>query len=54
MKGKITFNKNGNGSSNAKLIIPKAFIELIEITEDNREVEITFKNGKLIIEKLNN
>lgn len=53
MKGRVTFNKNGNGSSNAKLIIPKVLIELMKITEEEREVEITYEDGKIIIEKAN-
>ena len=52
MKGKITFNKSGSGSVNAKLLIPKALIELMKFTEDDREVEIAFEDGKLIIEKV--
>lgn len=51
MKGKITFNKSGSGSKSARLTIPAVLIELIKITEEEREVEITFDNGKLIIEK---
>lgn len=51
MKGTVTFNKTGNGSINAKLIIPKAFIEIMKITEDDRIVNITFKDKKIIIEK---
>ncbi|WP_143314462.1 PemI [Clostridium sp. HBUAS56017] len=51
MKGKITFNKSGSGNKTARLIIPVAYIELMEVTEDEREVNITYENGKLIIEK---
>jgi antitoxin component of MazEF toxin-antitoxin module len=51
MKGKITFNKSGSGNKTARLIIPVAYIELMELTEDEREVNITYENGKLIIEK---
>lgn len=51
MKGKITFNKSGSGSKSARLTIPTVLIELMKITEEEREVEITFKDGKLIVEK---
>lgn len=51
MKGKITFNTSGEGSKSGRLTIPVAFLEIMQITEDSREVEITFKDGKLIIEK---
>lgn len=52
MKGKITFNKSGSGSVNAKLLIPKAFIELMKITENDREVDITYEDNKLIVKKV--
>lgn len=51
MKGKITFNKSGSGNKTARLIIPVAFMQLMELTEDEREVNISYENGKLIIEK---
>lgn len=51
MKGKVTFDKSGSGSKSAQLTIPAMLIELMNITEEEREVEITFKDGKLIIEK---
>jgi antitoxin component of MazEF toxin-antitoxin module len=52
MKGKVTFNKSGSGSTSCRLTIPVAFVELLELTEDEREVEISFKDGKLIVEKV--
>ncbi|MPU14959.1 PemI [Acinetobacter baumannii] len=54
MIGKITFNKSGSGSKSGRLTIPTVFLELMKITEDDREVEINFKGGKLIIEKKTN
>lgn len=51
MKRKITFNKSGSGSKNGRLIIPVVLLELLGITEDDREVEIGFENGKITIEK---
>lgn len=52
MKGKVTFNKSGSGSTSCRLTIPAAFVEIMGITKDEREVEISFKDGKLIIEKV--
>ena len=44
--GTITFNKNG------KLIIPVSFLENMGINQDsNRQVKMTLKDGKIIIEK---
>ena len=54
MKGKITFNKSGSGSKSARLTIPAIIIELMKITEEEREVEITYEDGKIIIEKFKN
>lgn len=51
MKGKITFNKSGSGSKSGRLTIPSALLEILNITEDERDVEITFQDGKLVIEK---
>lgn len=51
MKGKITFNRSGNGSKSGRLTIPVAFLEALKLTESEREVNITLKDGKLIIEK---
>lgn len=51
MKGKITFNKSGSGSKSGRLTIPIAFLEALKITEEDRTVEITFENNKLIIKK---
>jgi antitoxin component of MazEF toxin-antitoxin module len=51
MKALINFNKSGSGNKTARLIIPVALLELMKLTEDEREVNITYENGKLIIEK---
>lgn len=51
MKGKITFNKSGSGSKSGRLTIPVAILELLKITEEEREVEIKFEDNKIIIEK---
>ena len=51
MKGKITFNKSGSGSKSGRLTIPVALLELLKITEEERDVEIKFEDNKIIIEK---
>ena len=51
MKRKVTFNKSGSGSINARLLIPMAYLEPLGINEDNREVEIKLEGNKLIITK---
>lgn len=52
MKAKVTFNKSGSGSKSGKVIIPVAFLEILNITEDDREVNITMEDNKIIIEKI--
>lgn len=51
MKGKITFNKSGSGSKSGKIVIPVAFLEILNINEENREVFITLENNTIIIKK---
>lgn len=53
MKGKITFNTSGSGSKSGRLTIPVALLEILGITEDDREVDIKLEDGKIIIERLN-
>lgn len=52
MKGKITFNTSGYGSKSGRLTIPVALLEIMGITEEERNVEMAFKDGKLIVEKI--
>lgn len=49
--GKITFNESGKGSLSGRLTIPVDLLKLMGIDKQNRDVEITFKDGKIIIEK---
>jgi hypothetical protein len=53
-EGTINFNKSGSGSVSGRLTIPKDFLQLLEITAQDRNVIIRFEDGKLIIEKDNN
>ena len=51
MRKTINFNKGGTGSYTGRIILPAPYLELMGISKDNPEVEITYKNGKIIIEK---
>lgn len=50
----ISFSKSGSGSINAKLSVPKTWLDKLEITPEEREIELTLdeENKKLILEKL--
>ena len=49
--GKINFNKSGSGSFSGRITIPVEFLQLMNIDKDNREVEISYAFGRLIITK---
>lgn len=51
MRRKITFNRSGSGSKSGKIVIPVAFLELLDINEENREVFITLENDAIVIKK---
>ena len=46
---KISFGKSGNGGINPKLSIPKSFLDKMNITQDEREVEMLFDKEKMSI-----
>lgn len=53
---KVSFNKSG-GTAKGKAItnritIPTKWIKEMDITEDDRNVELKFEDGKIIIEKV--
>lgn len=52
---KIMFNKSGgNASKNSyapKLSIPKAWLDKMDITLEERDVKVTFEGFKITIEK---
>lgn len=49
---KVTFAKATSGKTvNARLIIPSAYLEVLGIDENNRDVSIKLEGNKLIIEK---
>lgn len=49
---KISFNKSGRGSMTPKLTLPMSWIKEMGITEDEREIQICFSEGKIIVSKL--
>ncbi len=53
-KLKLSFYKSGAGSISARLAIPKKWADELELTPDDRELEVTLdkENKKIIIEKL--
>lgn len=51
-KAKIQFGKNGQGNITNRITIPVPWVKELGITEENREVKLTLKDGKIIIEKL--
>lgn len=48
---KISFNKAGSGSITPKMTLPMTWIKEMGIDTENREVEVTFEDGKIIIQK---
>lgn len=46
---KVTFNKSGAGSQTNRITIPTSWIREMDVTEDDRNVEVTFnKDNKTI------
>ncbi|HBF5480443.1 TPA: AbrB/MazE/SpoVT family DNA-binding domain-containing protein, partial [Clostridioides difficile] len=50
-KLRIGFNKSGKGSFTPRLILPMSWIKEMNISPDERDVLVTFEDGKIIIEK---
>ena len=50
---KITFNKGGTGAKSGRIILPASYLEIMGITEDEPKVEVSYQDGKIIIEKAN-
>lgn len=46
---KITFGKSGNGGINPRVSIPKSFLDKMKVTQEEREIEMTFDEEKMII-----
>lgn len=52
MKSKVTFNKSGSGSVSGRVTIPKEFLEIMKITKEDNNINITYEDNKIILEKL--
>lgn len=53
MVRRVFLNEGGTGYTSGRITIPKAYIELLGITKEDDKVEVIFKDGKIIIEKVN-
>ena len=53
MKKVVMFHKGGTKGQTARVTIPPEFLYVMGITKEEREVEMTIENGKLVIEKIN-
>ena len=45
----MQFAKGGSGSRTTRLTLPVSFIDKLGVTADNREVNVIYVNGKIII-----
>ena len=50
----ISFGKSGKGSVSCKLSVPTKWVKEMGLTEDDREVEVTFKDNIITIKKREN
>ena len=50
--GKVIFSFNGHGGRMARVTIPKAYYEVLGITEKDRDIKMTIEIGKITIEKI--
>jgi hypothetical protein len=49
VNGTLTFNKSGSGGEMCRIGIPPDFVRALNLTRDNKNVEITLKNGIISI-----
>jgi hypothetical protein len=50
-KAKIQYAKSGRGSLTTRMTLPITWVRTIGVSEDDREVKISLKDNKIIIEK---
>lgn len=48
---KIQFGKNGQGYRSTRITLPVPWVDELGITENHRDVKISIKKNKIIIEK---
>ena len=53
IKRVVMFHKGGTKGLTARVTIPPEFLYIMGITKEDREVEMTIEDGKIIIEKIN-
>ena len=49
---KVSFNRSGSGSISSSVRLPISWLKEMNISKEEREVEVIFDNGKIIIKKL--
>lgn len=49
---KVSFNKSGSGSISSSVRLPISWLKEMDISKEDREVEVIFDNEKIIIKKL--
>ena len=49
---KVSFNKSGSGSISSSVRLPISWLKEMDISKEDREVEVIFNNGEIIIKKL--
>lgn len=47
----VSFNKSGSGSISTKLNIPITWMEELGVSSEDREVEVTLEDDKILISK---
>lgn len=48
---KLIVNKDGHGTTNYKIALPKVWIDKMDLSQENRNVIVSFDENKIIIEK---
>lgn len=46
---KVTFGKSGSGSLNPRISLPKSFLDVLEVTQDQRDVIMELDEEKKTI-----
>ena len=49
---KVSFNRSGSGSISSSIRLPISWLKEMNISKEDREVEVIFDNEKIIIKKL--
>ncbi len=49
---KVSFNKSGSGSISSSVRLPISWLKEMNISKEEREIEVIFDNEKIIIKKL--